>query len=227
MVFPTLGETPEPLGWFEKPIKSLKDLKGLKFRAAGLAAEVFKEMGMPVVSLAPGEIVPALERGTLDASEYSDPTSDMTAGLHEVRKYYHLPGIHQPTGMMDFVVNKKKFDELPADLRAIIEYACMAETLHYTVKMLDRNSRDLLTLVTEHGVVVVQSSREILVECLKAWDRVAERRAKKNPLFAKVLASQREFAKRLVGFRRAAHPPYDLAADYYWSKEDPYKVQKS
>lgn len=226
VVFPTFGETPEPLGWFKKPIKSVKDFKGIKFRAAGLAAEVFKEMGMPVVSLAPGEIVPALERGTLDASEYSDPTSDMSAGFHEVRKFYHLPGIHQPTGTMDFIINKKKYDELSADLKAIIEYATMAETLHYTCRMLDRNSQDLQTLVTKHGVTVVESSREILTECLKAWDKVAERRSKENPVFAKVLASQKEFAKRLVGFRRAAHPPYALAADYYWGKENPYKVMK-
>lgn len=226
VVFPTFGETPEPLGWFKKPIKTVADFKGLKFRAAGMAAEVFKEMGMPVASLAPGEIVPALERGTLDASEYSDPTADMSAGFQEVRKVYMMPGIHQPTGLMDVLINKKKFDELPADLKAIVEYASMAETLHFTVKMLDRNSQDLGTLVEKHGVTVYETPRDILTECLKAWDKVADRRAKENPVFAKVLASQKAFAKRLVGFRRVAHPPYDLAADYYWGKENPYKVKK-
>jgi TRAP-type mannitol/chloroaromatic compound transport system substrate-binding protein len=226
VVFPTFGETPEPMGWFPKQIKSVADLKGLKFRATGLSAEVFKEMGMAVVSTAAGDIVPGLERGVIEAAEFSDPTSDMALGLHQVRKFYHMPGIHQPTGIMEFYIQKKKWDELPADLKMIVKWAAMAESLHYTAKMLDRNSQDLETLVSKHGVTVVETPKEVLVEILKAWDKVAERRSKENPFFAKVLASQKEWAKRVVAYRRCCHPPYELAADYYWAGVNPYKIKK-
>ncbi|HXH84964.1 MAG TPA: TRAP transporter substrate-binding protein [Candidatus Tectomicrobia bacterium] len=226
VVFPTFGETPEPQGWFRKPIKSIADLKGVKFRATGLSAEVFREMGMTVVSVAPGEIVPALERGVVDAAEFSDPSADMAIGLHHVRKFYHMPGIHQPTGIMEMQINKGRWDELPDDLKAIIKYAAMAEALHYTVKMLDRNSQDLLTLVTKQGVTVVETPKDVMNEILKAWDRVAERKVKENPFFAKVLESQKTWAQRVVPYRRCCHPPYELAADYYWKGVNPFKILK-
>jgi TRAP-type mannitol/chloroaromatic compound transport system substrate-binding protein len=226
VVFPTFGETPEPQGWFRKPIKTLADLKGLKFRATGLSAEVFREMGMAVVSIAPGEIVPALERGAVDAAEFSDPSADMAIGLHQVRKFYHMPGIHQPTGMMEIQINNRRWDELPADVKSIVKHAAMAEALHYTLKMLDRNSQDLWTIVTKHGVTVVETPREVMNEILKAWDRVAERKAKENPFFGKVLESQRAWAQRVVPYRRCCHPPYELAADYYWKGVNPYKILK-
>jgi TRAP-type mannitol/chloroaromatic compound transport system substrate-binding protein len=226
VVFPTFGETPEPQGWFRRPLKSAADLKGLKFRATGMAAEVFKELGMSVVSITPGEIVPALERGVVEAAEFSDPSADMAIGLHQVRKFYHMPGIHQPTGIMEVQINKGRWDALPGDLQAIVKHAAMAEALHYTVKMLDRNSQDLVTLVSKHGVTVVETPREVFHEILKAWDRVAERKAKENPFFAKVLESQKAWAQRVVPYRRCCHPPYEFAADYYWKGANPYKIVK-
>jgi TRAP-type mannitol/chloroaromatic compound transport system substrate-binding protein len=226
VAFPTFGETPEPLGWFPKPLKDVKDFRGLKFRAGGMSAEVFKAMGMSVVTLPGGEIVPAMQRGVIDAGEFSDPSSDMAMGFQDVRKFYHMPGTHQPTGMMEFLINTKKWDELPADLKAIVEYASMAEALHFTLKMLNQNSKDLDTLVTKHGVKVIESPREILTEVLKAWDKVAEKYVKENPFFAKVYASQKKWAQQVVPYRRIGHPPYDLAADYYWGTINPYKVIK-
>ncbi len=89
-----------------------------------MAAEVFKALGMTVVILPGGEIVPALQRGVIDAGEFSEPSSDMAMGFQDVAKYYYLPGIHQPTGIMDVLINKSKWDPLPADLKAIIEYCC-------------------------------------------------------------------------------------------------------
>jgi TRAP-type mannitol/chloroaromatic compound transport system substrate-binding protein len=224
VAFPTFGETPEPMGWFKRPMKTVVDFKGVKFRAAGMSAEVFREMGMAVVTLSGGEIVPALERGVVDAAEFSDPSADMALGLHNVRRFYHMPGIHQPTGIMEFVINRKKWEELPGDLKAIIRWASMAEALHYTLKMLDRNSQDLATLVGKEKVTVVETPRDMMVEILKAWDRVAERKAREHPFFAKVLASQKAWAQRVVPYRRCCHPQYDLAADHYWGGVNPYRV---
>ncbi|MHB0869376.1 MAG: TRAP transporter substrate-binding protein [Chloroflexota bacterium] len=225
VVFPSFGETPEPLGWFGKPIKTVAEFKGLKFRAGGMSSEVFKAMGMSVVTLAGGEIVPALERGTIDAAEYSDPTSDMSVGFHEVRKFYHLPSVHQPTGIMENFFNLKKWNELPDDLKAIVEYSSQAETMNYVARMLDRNSKDLKTLV-DKGVQVVETPSEIMQEILKAWDKVAEQKSKENPFFAKVLQSQKEWAHRIVPYRRVGHPDYSVAADYYWGQDNVYKVVK-
>jgi TRAP-type mannitol/chloroaromatic compound transport system substrate-binding protein len=226
VVFPTFGETPEPMGWFKRPMKTVVDFKGVKLRAAGMSAEVFREMGMTVVTLAGGEIVPALERGVVDAAEFSDPSADMALGLHNVRRFYHMPGIHQPTGIMELIVSRKKWEELPADLKAVVRWASMAEALHYTLRMLDRNSQDLGTLVGKEKVTVVATPREVMVEVLKAWDRVAERKARENPFFAKVLASQKAWAQRVVPYRRCCHPPYELAADHYWGAGNPYKVMR-
>jgi TRAP-type mannitol/chloroaromatic compound transport system substrate-binding protein len=227
VAFAASGETAEPQGWFKKPIQDVKSFKGLKFRAAGAAAEVFKVLGMSVVILPGGEIVPALQRGVIDAGEFSDPSADMKMGFQDVAKYYYNPGVHQPTGMMEILINKKKWDELTPDLKAIVEYGCMAEQQHFDTHMIDQNSKDMQILISKHGVKVMETPREILMEVLKAWDKVAEKYVKESPFFAKVYASQKEFAERVVPYRRIAHPPYDLSADYYWGAANPYKVVKA
>jgi TRAP-type mannitol/chloroaromatic compound transport system substrate-binding protein len=218
VAFPTFGETPEPLGWFPRQIRNLDDFKGLKFRATGISAEVFKEFGMSVVSLAGGEIIPSLERKVIDAAEFSDPTSDMSLGFHDVLKYYHMPSTHQPTGIIETLVYKERWDELPDDLKAIVKYGAMATAMQFQVKILDRNSQDLDTLVARHGVQVIDAPRDILTEILRAWDRVADRTAQQNPFFARVLDSQKSWAQRVVPYRRRGHPDYSLAADYYWGR---------
>lgn len=218
VAIPSFGEVPEPLGWFPKEIKTVDDLRGLKFRATGMSAEVFKELGMSVVTLAGGETIPAIERKVVDAAEYSEPSSDLSMGFQDVLKFYHLPGIHQPTGIMEVLINRSKYEELPEDLKATLKYAGMAANLLFTAKLLDQNNRDLETLVTRHGVKVVESPREVLIEILKAWDRVAERYAQQNAFFKKVLDSQRQWAQRVVPYRRRAHPDYAIAAEYYWGR---------
>ena len=225
-VFVASGETCEPQGWFRKPIKTVKDFKGIKFRAGGMAAEVFKTLGMTVVILPGGEIVPALQRGVIDAGEFSEPSSDMAMGFQDVAKYYYLPGMHQPTGFMEILINKSKWDPLPADIKAIIEYACMATQTWWDGAIKLQNSKDLETLVNKYKVNVMETPQEILVEVLKAWDKVAEKHSKDNAFFAKVYQSQKEYAQRIVPYKRLNEPPYALAADYYWKQANPYKVQK-
>jgi TRAP-type mannitol/chloroaromatic compound transport system substrate-binding protein len=227
VAFPASGETAEPQGWFKKPIADVKSFKGLKFRAAGAASEVFKNLGMSVVILPGGEIVPAIQRGVIDAGEFSDPSADMKMGFQDVAKYYYNPGVHQPTGMMEILINKAKWEALPADLKAIVENAAYATQGYFDCFMIDQNSKDMMTLITKHGVKVMETPREILMEVLKAWDKVAEKYVKENATFAKIFASQKAWAERVVPYRRIAHPPYDLSADYYWAALNPYKVTKA
>lgn len=224
--FPIWGEMSEPLGWYKKPIRSVRDLKGTKMRAAGLAADVFKELGASVVTLPAAEILPALERGVIDGAEFSDPHSDSRLGFQSVTKYYHIPGIHQPTGVGEAIFNKARWDKLPADLRKLVEMVARETMVVNWTKAWRMNHEALEELVTKRGVTVVETPREVLLELLKAWDKVAAREAAKNPDFARILASQKKFASWFVPYQRLVNPPYDLTADYYWGGANPYKVSK-
>lgn len=214
--FPIFPELSEPLGWFKKPVKSLEDLKGLKFRAAGMAAEVFKEMGMTVVMVPGPEIVPAGEKGIIDAAEYGDLGHEEAAGFHLIWKYYHIPGIHQPSGFNEILINLDVWGKLPKDLQEIIKEAALANTFYYWLYHLKESVDIMGVLHQKYGVTIVETPHEFLIEILKAWDRVAATYAAKSPFFKKVLDSQKAFASTVVPFKRFALPPYDLAADYYW-----------
>jgi TRAP-type mannitol/chloroaromatic compound transport system substrate-binding protein len=225
--FPIWGEMPEPLGWFKKPIRSASELRGVRMRAAGLAADVFKELGASVVTLPAAEILPALERGVIDGAEFSDPHSDMNLGFQAVTKFYHIPGIHQPTGVGEVIFNRAQWEKLPADLKTIVEIVAHEQKMLNWANVWRMNHEALLELVTKHGVTVVETPTDILIEKLKAWDKVAARESAKNRDFARVLESQRQWASWFVPYQRVVNPPYELAADHYWRGADPYKVSKS
>lgn len=217
--FPIWGEMPEPMGWFKKPIKSVADLKGLKMRVAGLAADVFRELGVAVTTVSAGEIMPALERGVIDAAEFSDPHSDMGLGFQDVCKFYHLPGIHQPTGVGEIYFNKTVYDKLPADIKVMVELVAHEVMMLNWTQAWGMNIQALEDLQKKHGVKVVETPRAILLEFLKAWDKVAARESKKNPDFAKIYESQKKFASKHVPYQRIVTPPYSLTADYYWPRK--------
>ena len=110
----------QPLGWFKKEIKTAADFKGLKYRTVGLSIDVFKELGAAVVALPAGEIVPALDRGLLDAAEFNNASSDKLLGFPDVSKTFMLQSYHQPLECFEVLFNKTKYNALPADLKAII-----------------------------------------------------------------------------------------------------------
>jgi TRAP-type mannitol/chloroaromatic compound transport system substrate-binding protein len=221
--FPILTENADSLGWFRKPVKSVAEFKKLKYRTSGMSAELFKEMGVSVVILPVGDIVPSLERGVIDGAELSGPANDIAMGFHTVRKTYIMRSVQQPTGFMEFLINKTKWDELPPDLKAIVRWGCMAETLGGGLKQYRQNQLALQEFVNKHGVTVAELPKEINIEMLKAWDRIAERKSKENPSFAKILASLKDWASLVVPYRAVALPPLDVAGEYYWKGVNPYK----
>ena len=223
MTFPAVAVPPEPLGWFARPVQSVADFKGLKFRSAGMASETFKEVGMSVVTLPGGEVVPALERKVIDAAEWLTPVADMSLGFHDVAKYYHMPSVHQPLNCLEVLINKKKWEELPADLQAIVRHAISSNLLSFTFKLMKGNTEALETMINQHGVQLVEPPEEVQMEIIKAWDRVAARFSSENAFFKKVLDSQKAWASKVVPYRRVAYPRYELAADYYWANANPYK----
>jgi TRAP-type mannitol/chloroaromatic compound transport system substrate-binding protein len=119
----------ENLAWSNKPIRSLEDFKGLKFRTSGFWGEILSEAGASVMMLPAGEIYEALQRNVLDAGEFSIPSMDKDLAFHEIAKYLLVPGIHQPSTFLDITVNKKSWAKLPEDLKAIVKIAAQATTL--------------------------------------------------------------------------------------------------
>ena len=200
---------PDPLGWFKNPINSLEDMKKLKYRSPpGLVGEIFKEMGINAVAMPGAEIVPAAQRGVLDAAEWIGPADDMALGFHNVFKHYYLQGLHQSTDVGEMLLNKTSWNKLTPDLKAIVEDACMSsmtETYTYNVH---RNAAALLKLQTEHKVNVHDTPKDIFPAFIKATNFIYDREASKNPFFKEALDSQRTFAKLVVPYWNKIHGLY-------------------
>src|SRR5687768_10152784 len=200
----------QPLGWFRKPIKDAAGLKGLKYRTVGLAADLFQQMGTKVTQLPGGEIMPALERGVIDAFEFNNPTSDMRFGAQDAIKNYMLGSFHQAMEFFEIVFNKKKYNSLPKDLQAILRYSAEAANSANYWTAIHNYSNDLQVLKEKHKVNVIRTPRSIMQEQLKAWDVITPKLSQEDPFFAKVVESQKAFAKR--------------AAYYVWLNEADYKL---
>jgi TRAP-type mannitol/chloroaromatic compound transport system substrate-binding protein len=211
----------QPLGWFKKPITDAKGLKGLKYRTVGLAADLFQEMGAKVTQLPGGEIIPALERGVIDAFEFNNPTSDMRFGSQDVIKNYMMGSYHQAMEFFEIAINKNKWASIPKDLQAILQYAAeAANSANYWTAM-DNYSRDLQDLINKHKVKVIRTPRSIFVEQLKAWDKLTDRLSKEDPFFAKVVASQRDFAKRVAYYIHLNEADYKLGFEHVFKTKLP------
>src|SRR5581483_7241906 len=208
----------EAFGWFRKPFDTLADLKKMKFRTSGLGLQMMRGMGVAAVQMPGGEVIPALERGTIDGAEWAIPSHDIPMGFQNVTKYYYMPDMRQPPGIQEFLINKSKWDELPADLKAIVKNALLAEIMRMNNASIDLDSKAIKELVEKHGVKIMRTPEEVLKAQLAAVDKVYEEEAAKNPFFAKVLASQREFARRVVPHAAQIRPPLERAVEHYWSK---------
>ena len=184
----------QPLGWFKKEIKSADEFRGMKYRTVGLSADLFKEMGASITILPGGEIVPALDRGLIDAAEFNNPSSDILLGFPDVSKFFMLGSHHQQQESFELSFNKAKYNALPAELKSILRYAAFAATADQFAVAHDRYSKDLEE-IKKRGVNIIRTPDVVLEAQLKAWDNVIE--ANKDPYFQKVLASQKAWAKRV------------------------------
>jgi TRAP-type mannitol/chloroaromatic compound transport system substrate-binding protein len=192
----------QPLGWFKKgEIKGPNDFKGMKYRTVGMSADLFKHMGASVVILPGGEIIPALDRGVIDGAEWNNTSSDKILGFADVSKTYMVQSYHQDNEYLEILFNKQKYDALPADLKAIVRYAVMAESADMTWKFMDWNSSDLEEMKSKSKVKTVKTPKSVLEAQLKAWDQIIAEQTKANPFFAKVLDSQKQWAKRVGTWR--------------------------
>jgi TRAP-type mannitol/chloroaromatic compound transport system substrate-binding protein len=208
----------QPLGWFKKPITKAEDMKGLKFRTVGISIDVFTTMGVAVNALPGGEIVPAMDRGLLDAAEFNNPSSDRLLGFPDVSKVLMVQSYHQSAEQFEISFNKTKFDALPAKMRAIIENAVEAASQDLVWKSIDRYSKDYLELQTKDKVRVYKTPDSVLQRQLVAYDQATAKR-KDNALFREVEASQRAFAERAVRFNLDYNVSPRMAYNHYFGKK--------
>jgi TRAP-type mannitol/chloroaromatic compound transport system substrate-binding protein len=205
----------QPLGWFKEPVTGAEDLDGLKYRTVGLAADLFQAMGVSVTQLPGGEIVPAMERGVIDAFEFNNPTSDSRFGAQDVAKNYMLASYHQASETFEFIFNKDRFDALEPDLQAILEYAAeAASTANYALAM-NQYSADLVKLQTESGVNVLRTPPGVLEAQLAAWDTIIPQ-LEADEFIKRVLDSQRAWTERVGYYDLMNAPDYRLAYDHYF-----------
>jgi TRAP-type mannitol/chloroaromatic compound transport system substrate-binding protein len=208
----------QPLGWFKKPVAKVADMKGLKFRTVGLAVDVFTELGTAVNPLPGGEIVPALDRGLIDAAEFNNASSDRVLGFPDVVKNCMLQSFHQSGEQFEILFNKTKLNSLPAELKAIIEYSVQAASADMSWKAIDRNSKDYIELKTKDKVKFYKTPDAILRAQLEAWDKVIAKKSAENPLFKKVLESQRAFAARAGQWQNDYVVDFKMAYNHYFGK---------
>jgi TRAP-type mannitol/chloroaromatic compound transport system substrate-binding protein len=205
----------QPLGWFKKPVAKVDDMKGLKFRTVGLAVDVFKELGTAVNPLPGGEIVPALDRGLIDAAEFNNASSDRLLGFPDVVKNCMLQSFHQSGEQFEILFNKGKYNALPGELKSIIDYAVQAASADMSWKAIERNSKDYQEL-KKSGVKFYKTPDAVLRAQLAAWDKVIDAKAAENALFKKVLESQKAFAERAGGWQNDYTVDFKMAWNHYF-----------
>src|SRR5690349_23026537 len=215
--FPYAPLYTQPLGWYKKPITKVEDFKGLKFRTVGISIDVFTGMGAAVNALPGGEIVPAIDRGLLDAAEFNNMSSDRALGFADVSKVCMLQSYHQNAEQLEITFNKTKYDALPAKLKAIIANAVDAASAQMMWKAIERNSQDYIELQTKDKVRFFKTPASILQAQLVAYDQAAEKKMG-TPMFKEIVESQRKFAQRAVKWEQDYVVDRKMAYDHYFGK---------
>jgi len=209
----------QPFGWFKKPVARVEELKGIKFRTVGLAVDIYTEQGAAVNPLPGSEIVPALDRGLIDAAEFNNASSDRALGFPDVAKNCMLQSFHQSTEQFEILFGRAKYNALPQELKNIIDYAVQAASADMSWKAIDRNSKDYVEL-KKAGVAFYKTPDAILRNQLDSWDKVMAKKAAENSLFKKVLDSQRAYAQRAGQWQNDYLVDFKMAWNHYFAKKN-------
>ncbi len=194
-VFPCGIIAPETSGWFKKEINSVADLKGLNMRFFGLGAKAMQKLGVSTSLLGASDIFPALERGAIDATEFSMPRIDARLGFHKIAKYNYFPGWHQPSTLFELLINKDVYDGMSDRAKKQIEVACLA---NMTTNLAEGEATNYAAMVKnskENGVKIKQWSPEMLAAFKGAWGEVVGELSKDDPFFQKVWNDLQEYRK--------------------------------
>ena len=212
--FPYAPLYSQPLGWFKNEVSTVADVQGLKYRTVGLAADLLQSMGMSVAQLPGGEIVPAMERGVIDAFEFNNPSSDRRFGAQDVAKNYYLSSYHQASESFEFIFNRDFMDDLPEDLQAILRYGVEASATSNLALAMREYSKDLAELAAG-GVTVHRTSKDILAAQLEAWDTLIAD-LETDPFNKKIMDSQRAWTEQVAYYELMNAPDLGLAFEHYY-----------
>ncbi len=184
-------------GWFNKEIKSLEDIKGLKMRIPGLGGEILSRAGGVPVLMPGSEVFTALETGAVDAAEWVGPYNDLAMGLYKAAKYYYFPGWHEPGPNIEAIVNQESFDALPADLKAIVEQACHAANVNMQADFIAENNAALQVLVEQHHVKLKKFPDDVLIKLREISEQVVGEIANESELSKRILESYNQYKKQV------------------------------
>ncbi len=208
----------QPLGWFKKEVNAASDFKGLKYRTGGLSVDVVTALGAAVTAMPGPDVVPALDRGVIEAAEFNNPTVDSGLGLQDVAKFCMVQSYHQPAECFEVLINRTTYDALPAPAKMALGYAPKVLSAEFTWKIMDAYSQSYLELRDKGGVKFIETPVDILQAQLKAWDQVIGQKSQENPFFAKVLESQKAYMQRVVGYQVKFEAPAELAYQHFFGK---------
>ena len=183
---------PEGAGWFKRPINALSDLRGLKMRFAGLGARVMQRLGVSTVLLAGADIYPALERGVIDAAEFSTPYIDTDMDFYHIAKYYYYPGWHQPSAAVELLVNLRAWRGLSDSQRRLIEQVC-ADNVRFSLDEDDRRQLEGLDELRSKGVRTQQLPRSVVNAAKREWNNLVRDELNNNIIFARAYRSLQDF----------------------------------
>ena len=202
---------PQMGGWYKEPITSVEDFQGLKMRIPGIGGDVLKALGGIPVTLPGAEILPALQAGTIDATEWVGPWNDLAFGIYKVTKNYHYPGFHDPGSIVTVGVNKEKWDAMSDEDRAIIEYSAMAENLYNVSEYTAKNATALETLINEHDVNLIEFPQEVYDKALEIMPDILS-------TIASIDAPTKKVTEAYIDFRAKVKKWSDIGDGAYYAK---------
>ena len=195
-------------GWFRKEINSLDDIQGLKMRIPGFAGEIFAKLGAKPTNIAAGELYTSLERNTIDALEWAGPALDLSMGFHKIAPYYYT-GWHEPASELQYLINKKAFDELPEDLQLILINATRVAAFDMYADITHENGVNMGKIKQEYPNVKIRSfPPEVIKELEKANDELLEEFAAKDPLTREIVDSLKAYKKRMRAWTKISEQTY-------------------
>ena len=195
-------------GWFKREIKTLEDMKGLKYRMPGLGGEVVNRLGATPVLLAPSEILPALQSGLIDGAEFLGPWSDLSLGFHKVAPYYYAPGFHEPNGTGECLIARKAWSALPEALREVVKAACAAEDAYSLAETEWNNAIALQTMMTKHQVKLRSFPPELLDAARIQAAEVMMEFSRRGGLEKRIYESYETARKRAVNWAGISATPF-------------------
>lgn len=185
-------------GWFQREIAGLDSFRGLKMRIPGLGAEVVNRLGATAVNLPGGEIMPALQSGVIDATEWVGPWNDLAFGFHKVAKFYYGPGFHEPSSALETIVGKEKFEALPSDMQAAVENACMAENGYMLSEFTAANGAAQTVLTERHGVRIGSFPDDVMRAAFAVAEDVLAETAAEGELARRIYDSWTAFRREAL-----------------------------